>query len=1302
MPTAAEVLIAILPEWRALLQGWSASGQLAAAANEALLLTGNSTAEQQLQQLCAEWASGDFQGIPEIVLLTAGQMNGAMGAYATSTGKIYLNADWLSSVGKDQIIGVLNEELGHSLDALLNSADTLGDEGEAFSHLLLRQSGSTEDNQASAYPDDAGTIIADGVSISVEQAAITPSYSIASLFTGGTSTMHVNASILNSNYSLSYVQPGGNGQFKVVPLQGLNIDLSALSISGDYFVISCDIKPAANGDLVAMWSYNRGGIYAQVFDSSGSPKTGILALSTTTRGERYMLNTLESGGCIVTGGSTISSTSLKSWYIDGSTPVRNTFDIAQQVYSATDAAALGSGSVVTLMQGSMTSQNYGMTLIQSTKDGQNISLYLSLNDGGGANISRLSDGRVAWTYRAYVGGSGYSCYARIINTDGTLSAPVAISPSSSRDSYGIAADNIGGGFWVYQQAGASFVSIYHYSANLSRTPGPSVIPSGDIVFADESGITIANKQSNQIIKYDSAGNIVISQSLDLSLFGQSDIRVNMLVNGGQGTLSAITGNGAFTEGVTLTAGSVTGDPDGAATATTYQWYLNGNAIASATASTYTVGPQGAGSYTVAVSYTDAQGFSATLTSAAQVVSPVNNGNGILSAITGNGAFHEGVTLSAGSISGDPDGAATATTYQWYLNGNAIASANASTYTVGPQGAGSYTVAVSYTDAQGFSATLTSAAQVVTAVNNGNGTLSAITSSIPGVFQEGVTLTAGAVTGDPDGAATATTYQWYLNGNAIASANASTYTVGPQGAGSYTVAVSYTDAQGFSATLTSAAQVVTAVNNGNGTLSAITGNGVFQEGVTLSAGTVTGDPDGNGSTTGYQWYFNDAILTGATSASYTTSATGTGNYKVAVTYRDGQSNSTTLTSANQAVAKIDNGQGILTISGTTVVGATLTASSISGDPEGLAATPNITYSWYRNGTLITGDTTSSYLLVAADAGTKISVKASYQDGQSYLATATSAETSTVSQPADSTAPVVTDITVEGLNLRLTFSEAIKGSSLSVEAYKVLVAGVNRPISGIAFDGTANNRLLLTLSGTAAPTALQTLTVAYTSPAGNPQTGVVTDLAGNPLPTFQARAVDTFVSGATIGSASKPLQANYIGATLTGGSAIDVYANSQNNRINGNAGANKLYGYLGNDQIQGGRGADSLYGGGGIDTLTGGLAADSFYLDVKPTTLTASSVDRITDFNAAEADRIIFSRRSFGFSSTSVSLATISSSSQLAAALATTSVFVYDSSTGYLHWNQNGSTAGAGTGGIVAALESYGGAFPFLAASNLSIA
>ncbi|MFM7548988.1 MAG: hypothetical protein ACKO8I_08955 [Cyanobacteriota bacterium] len=104
-------------------------GSISRAAQDALQLDGEPAL---LSELISQWAAGEFSGLPPVELLPAASMAGAAGAYALSTGRIYLNADWLAKASAAQVLAVLSEELGHHLDGLLNASDTPGDEGELF------------------------------------------------------------------------------------------------------------------------------------------------------------------------------------------------------------------------------------------------------------------------------------------------------------------------------------------------------------------------------------------------------------------------------------------------------------------------------------------------------------------------------------------------------------------------------------------------------------------------------------------------------------------------------------------------------------------------------------------------------------------------------------------------------------------------------------------------------------------------------------------------------------------------------------------------------------------------------------------------------------------------------------------------------------------------------------------------------------------------------------------------------------------------------------------------------------------
>jgi Ca2+-binding RTX toxin-like protein len=151
-------------------------------------------------------------------------------------------------------------------------------------------------------------------------------------------------------------------------------------------------------------------------------------------------------------------------------------------------------------------------------------------------------------------------------------------------------------------------------------------------------------------------------------------------------------------------------------------------------------------------------------------------------------------------------------------------------------------------------------------------------------------------------------------------------------------------------------------------------------------------------------------------------------------------------------------------------------------------------------------------------------------------------------------------------------------------------------------------------------------------------------------------DTVLGGAGADTIDGGADANYLRGdegndSLTGGSAFDdingnagddnaaggagddwVVGGKDNDRLLGEDGADIVYGNLGNDTCEGGAGNDLLRGGqqddvlvGGAgddwlsgdrdnDTLTGGAGADTFH------TFGDAGVDRVTDFNLAQGDRV----------------------------------------------------------------------------------
>ncbi|WP_210270256.1 matrixin family metalloprotease [Aureimonas sp. ME7] len=102
-------------------------------------------------------------------------------------------------------------------------------------------------------------------------------------------------------------------------------------------------------------------------------------------------------------------------------------------------------------------------------------------------------------------------------------------------------------------------------------------------------------------------------------------------------------------------------------------------------------------------------------------------------------------------------------------------------------------------------------------------------------------------------------------------------------------------------------------------------------------------------------------------------------------------------------------------------------------------------------------------------------------------------------------------------------------------------------------------------------------------------------------------------------------------IYGGKDDDVVFGEQgDDTVNGNMGNDTVYGGKGNDLVHGGQGNDAvfgnmgndtLYGGLGDDTLTGGAGSDRFVF------LAGHGRDVVTDFSAAEGDRLDFDGQTY---------------------------------------------------------------------------
>ena len=546
--------------------------------------------------------------------------------------------------------------------------------------------------------------------------------------------------------------------------------------------------------------------------------------------------------------------------------------------------------------------------------------------------------------------------------------------------------------------------------------------------------------------------------------------------------------GTATEGEVLTADTSTlADEDGLGTLN-YQWSRDGSPIDGATSSTHTLTQEDVGAeITVEVSYTDGEGASESVTSAA--TSPVTNTNnspigGV--AITGVVAEDQVLTVDTSTLA-DADGLG-ALSYQWSRArspSNPIDGATSSTYTLTQEDVGAtITVEVSYTDGDGTAESVTSLATSPVANINDDPTGGV---TIIGVAAEDEVLTADTSTlADEDGLG-ALSYQWSRDGSPIDGATASTYTLVQDDIGAeITVTASYTDGEGTAESVTSAAtSAVAGVNNDPTGGVFITGTATEDEVLTADTSTLA-DGDGLGALS-YQWSRDGSPIDGATADTYTLTQEDVGAaITVEVSYTDGGATAESVTSAaTSPVTNVSHSStGGVTITGVATEDEVLTAdTSTLADADGLGA---LSYQWSRDGSPIDGATAGTYTLTQADVGATITVEVSYTDGEGTFESATSAATSPVTNVNDDPTGDVTLIAA------VTEGEILNAGNILSDEDGLGTLSYQWSRDGSPIDGATASTYTLVQDDVGAVIAV---TVSYTDDQGTSES--VTSTATSPV-------------------------------------------------------------------------------------------------------------------------------------------------------------------------------------------------------------
>jgi hypothetical protein len=482
-----------------------------------------------------------------------------------------------------------------------------------------------------------------------------------------------------------------------------------------------------------------------------------------------------------------------------------------------------------------------------------------------------------------------------------------------------------------------------------------------------SVIVDASSATYTVVAADLGATLTVTATATLDGYATTAVAstaTSAVANGTFDVSPAPTISGTATIGQTLTA--TAGDWSPSATLA-YQWKRNGNVIAGATSSTYTVQLADAtATITVSVTGSRTAYTSITRTSVAtSTIEPLTFTDVVPPTIDGADVVGKPLRASTGTWSPTQD----RFTYQWLCDGDPIVAATASTFT--PTGTElGCEISVEMTGIKLGYRSITLTSDVTGAIDYG--TFDATPNpTISGTLAVGNTLTANPGTWVPSAELS---YQWTRDGEDIDGATDSTYTLTADDfdcvIGVYVVGtkLGYLDSNFLPSADTAAIALGTIRPAPTPTVS-----GTVKVGSTLTATVGTWGGLGDDVAVSYQWTRTKAGVTteidGATDDSYVLTADDLGaTMRFVVTgtmagYADAnKSSSATATVAKGAFAS----PHVPTLTGTVAVGKTVTVDMGDWSPN----EPTFSYQWFRGKKAIAGATSSTFVPRTIDIGTKI--------------------------------------------------------------------------------------------------------------------------------------------------------------------------------------------------------------------------------------------------------------------------------------------------------------------------------------------
>ncbi len=411
----------------------------------------------------------------------------------------------------------------------------------------------------------------------------------------------------------------------------------------------------------------------------------------------------------------------------------------------------------------------------------------------------------------------------------------------------------------------------------------------------------------------------------------------------------------------------------------YQWKREGTAIVGATSSTYVLKPEDADKKITVVVTGSRAGYTSISRTSAQTdtIARIALTSAPEPVITGTAAVGQSLTATAGAWAPSTASSPVVLTYRWERGGTPIDGATGSTYIVTAADEGARLRVFVTGTKLGYITQEQPSAQTSAVIR---GTFSAtLKPTITGNAKVGIALTAVPGTWAPSTSAAPITftYQWKREGTDISGATSATYTPVAADLGK-PLSVSVTGAKAGFNSVTQTSDPLARLTTVAGTFTTIpkpTIAGTAKVGVELTATPGSWVPSAGSLT--YQWRRTTGTTTvniaGATAARYTPTADDQGKTLSVVATATTAGYTTTSSAPSKATAVVALGTiatptTLPEISGTVRVGQTLTASAGATWPVGAT----LAYQWNRNGVAISTARASTYVLVTADLGARMTV------------------------------------------------------------------------------------------------------------------------------------------------------------------------------------------------------------------------------------------------------------------------------------------------------------------------------------------